>query len=106
MIPKYLHKYSIATNKQEFKNSKKAIGYRTKSAVYILCPFHNEKTPSMRITEKHGCFCYGCGSRVPHARMGQILKDEHIKRKQYVPRLINEESNGQLFFVFDIDIPF
>lgn len=29
---------------------------------FIPCPFHNEKTPSMKLYDgKKGCYCFGCG---------------------------------------------
>lgn len=29
---------------------------------FIHCPFHNEKTPSMKLYDgKKGCYCFGCG---------------------------------------------
>jgi len=36
----------------------------TKSAMYTLCPFHKEKTPSLRIYTINGVYmfkCFGCG---------------------------------------------
>lgn len=35
-------------------------GYETNKKDFICCPFHNEKTPSMRIYEKD-YHCFGCG---------------------------------------------
>lgn len=35
-------------------------GYRPNRANFICCPFHNEKTPSMKIYEKD-YHCFGCG---------------------------------------------
>lgn len=36
-------------------------GYEPNRAKFICCPFHNEKTPSMKIFEKD-YHCFGCGS--------------------------------------------
>lgn len=36
-------------------------GYEPNRADFIRCPFHNEKTPSMKIYEKT-YHCFGCGS--------------------------------------------
>lgn len=35
-------------------------GYEPNRAKFICCPFHNEKTPSMKIFEKD-YHCFGCG---------------------------------------------
>lgn len=35
-------------------------GYEPNRAKFICCPFHNEKTPSMKIYEKD-FHCFGCG---------------------------------------------
>ena len=35
-------------------------GYETNRAKFICCPFHNEKTPSMKVFEKD-FHCFGCG---------------------------------------------
>lgn len=35
---------------------------RPSGDLYILCPFHNERTPSCRISQKYQTFkCFGCG---------------------------------------------
>lgn len=32
-------------------------------AYWCCCPFHNEKTPSMTVSDKRGCYhCFGCGA--------------------------------------------
>ena len=36
-------------------------GYELNRAKFICCPFHNEKTPSMKIFEKD-YHCFGCGA--------------------------------------------
>lgn len=36
-------------------------GYQPNKAKFICCPFHNEKTPSMKIFEKD-YHCFGCGA--------------------------------------------
>ena len=80
MIPKYLHKYDIANSKGVYRRGRKGnksfIGYRMGGKAYILCPFHNEKTPSMTIYEDH-CHCFGCGRYANNAEMGRILKDKY-----------------------------
>ena len=36
-------------------------GYKPKKG-FISCPFHNEKTPSLRIyTDTNTFYCFGCG---------------------------------------------
>lgn len=35
-------------------------GYEPNKAKFICCPFHNEKTPSMKIYEQD-FYCFGCG---------------------------------------------
>jgi DNA primase len=36
-------------------------GYKPNRAKFICCPFHNEKTPSMKIFDKD-YHCFGCGA--------------------------------------------
>ena len=36
-------------------------GYETNKAKFICCPFHNEKTPSMKVYEQD-FHCFGCGA--------------------------------------------
>ena len=36
-------------------------GYEPNRAKFICCPFHNEKTPSMKVYEK-SYHCFGCGA--------------------------------------------
>ena len=37
-------------------------GYETKKGGYICCPFHGEKTPSLKVYKANGGWhCYGCG---------------------------------------------
>ena len=36
-------------------------GYKPNRAKFICCPFHNEKTPSMKVFEKD-YHCFGCGA--------------------------------------------
>lgn len=36
-------------------------GYKANSGAYIGCPFHGEKTPSLKL-HKSGWYCYGCGA--------------------------------------------
>lgn len=38
-------------------------GLNTNSKGFVCCPFHAEKTPSMRVYDgKRGFFCFGCGA--------------------------------------------
>lgn len=39
----------------------KHYGYEPNRAKFICCPFHNEKTPSMKVFEKD-YHCFGCGA--------------------------------------------
>lgn len=37
-------------------------GFDVHKKHFIYCPFHNEKTPSMKLYDgKKGCYCFGCG---------------------------------------------
>ena len=38
-----------------------AYGYKPNRAGYISCPFHQEKTPSLKLYEK-SFYCFGCGA--------------------------------------------
>jgi DNA primase len=36
-------------------------GFDVHKKHFIHCPFHNEKTPSMKLYDgKKGCYCFGC----------------------------------------------
>lgn len=35
-------------------------GYELQSKDFVCCPFHSEKTPSMKV-HKHYFYCFGCG---------------------------------------------
>ena len=37
------------------------LGIEINQRGFICCPFHNEKTPSLKIYE-HSYFCFGCGT--------------------------------------------
>lgn len=38
-------------------------GFKINRSGYMCCPFHNEKTPSMRVYEgERGYCCFGCGA--------------------------------------------
>lgn len=58
-----------------------------------LCPFHNEKTPSFKVTEKKGMFkCFGCGKGGDlisfvreHDKLGFIEAVEAIAKMMSVP---------------------
>jgi DNA primase len=62
---------------------------------YILCVFHTERTPSLRI-KPNGLFtCYGCGQH-GHVR-------DHPELKRFVAQSFNQEfleSEGQLRLPF------
>lgn len=37
-------------------------GFDVHKKHFIICPFHNEKTPSMKLYDgEKGCYCFGCG---------------------------------------------
>lgn len=86
----FIEKYKIADSRSSFKKDKVwengksktifgYIGYRTKSAYYILSPWCLEKNPSCRITKSHGAKCFACGMFVPLRRLKKILNKGWIK---------------------------
>ena len=47
---------------------------RVSNSVFILCPYHSEKTPSGRIFLDNGYFtCYGCGHKAPWSSIKEKL---------------------------------
>ena len=37
-------------------------GFDVHKKHFIHCPYHSEKTPSMKLYDgKKGCYCFGCG---------------------------------------------
>lgn len=84
----FLEKYKIAESIGKFRSDydrlkKKTsfgyVGYKTKSAYYILSPWTLEKNPSCRITVKHGAKCFASGKHVPLKALEKILKKGWIR---------------------------
>ena len=112
----FIEKYKIADSRSSFKKDKVwengksktifgYIGYRTKSAYYILSPWCLEKNPSCRITKSHGAKCFACGMFVPlkswNARNLSVDKFEKMyKDSRYVVELKKSMSENPS------DIPF
>ena len=56
-------------------------GFRTNVNGYVNCPFHNEKTGSMRVWKDH-YYCFGCGAR------GDVI--------EFVSKLFNTSFYGAM----------
>ena len=49
-------------------------GFKPNRAGFICCPFHNEKTPSMKIYKGDGgYYCFGCGNSGDSIKFVQML---------------------------------
>ena len=80
----------ISNSKSEYKKSKTSIGWKTmRGDIYMLCPFHKERTPSCVVnTRKYKNFiCYGCGQR---GGMRELSKKLGIN-KSYFDGIIAEK---------------
>ena len=53
---------------------------------FVLCPFHNEKSPSLHIT-KNKFYCFGCGEYGDAIEF--VMKTKNFNFKQAVSYLIN-----------------
>ncbi len=59
-----MNSFPISETKSDYKKSKDSIGWKTKRGdIYMLCPFHKEKTPSCVLNTRNprNFICYGCG---------------------------------------------
>ena len=64
-------------------------GFSPNYAGYISCPFHGEKTPSLRIYDGHkGWHCFGCGSG--GSVIDFVMKLYDINFSQAVTRIGND----------------
>lgn len=87
----------IASSRSVYKHDKNFGGYRTKRGdVYLLCPFHKEKTPSCVVFAKTPWkfHCFGCG------------KDRHLrilKRKLRYDLYQFDRNKIPQNMVFDVD---
>lgn len=70
---------------------------------FILCPFHNEKSPSARIWHDNGRFqCYGCGTKKKWNELAAVLnlqqfgKDAVKLESQTVPKTNLDRFSGLL----------
>lgn len=79
---------------------------KTTGAIYILCPFHREKTPSFRIWSDSARFkCFGCG-RIGDLgdflqKMVGVIREvtsEELLREFCSRRLDEDENRHQLWF--------
>lgn len=59
-------------------------GIEVNNKNFCCCPFHNEKTPSMRIYE-HTFYCFGCGAK--RSPIDFIMKIEQVDFKTACKRL-------------------
>lgn len=58
------NKNEISDSKSDYKKSDDSVGWKTKRGdIYMLCPFHREKTPSCVVSSTRPRYfkCYGCG---------------------------------------------
>jgi len=81
----------IAKSKSKFSRIHH-IGYKSGSSIYLLCPYHKEKSPSFCVsTIRHKSICYGCGICMSNVRLGNLIfgKNENWN-------LTFGKSNGRL----------
>ena len=91
--------YNISNTKAVYRKSKTSIGYKTKKGdIYLLCPFHGEKTPSCVIhTRTHTYFhCYGCG------KSGGLRE---LERKIKIPMVNRNRGNTIFYDNWELDNP-
>ena len=73
-----------------------AYGFEQNRTGFICCPFHNEKTPSMKIYENgKGYYCFGCGAG------GDVIN--------FVMRLFGDNFNEAMIRInndFNLGLPF
>ena len=53
--------YQKLKEKVSVRDYAESIGYEISGNGMIRCPFHNDRTPSMKIDESH-YHCFGCGA--------------------------------------------
>ena len=71
----------------------------------VLCPFHNERTPSCRIWFGGGFFCHGChakGKVQDHPSLLSLYDKEHAKYLRECTKHL--EDMGQLLLPFPTNI--
>ena len=68
-------------------------GYETNRAGFINCPFHDEKTPSLRIyPDSNSFYCFGCN--VGGDVIGFVMHLFHIDFSQAIVRIDNDFNIG------------
>jgi len=92
-------KYNIANTKSDYKKDINYIGWKTKKGdIYLLCPFHKEKTPSCVIHARTLSYfhCYGCG------KSGGL---KHLEKFINIP-LVNNNRRSTIFYPnWELDNP-
>jgi hypothetical protein len=77
----------LSTSRSDWKKSKTSIGWKNKNgAIHILCPFHDEKTPSCVIHTRTPKFfhCFGCGKSGGIRELLRRSKNTKRVLKKYV----------------------
>ena len=68
-------------------------GFDVHKKHFIHCPFHNEKTPSMKLYDgKKGCYCFGCGYSADV--IGFVQKYFNLDFKQTIQKLNDDFGLG------------
>jgi hypothetical protein len=84
----------ISSSKSEHYKTPNSKGWMTKRGdIYLLCPFHIEKTPSCVIhirTSKY-FHCYGCGKSGKSKRLNKLFKIPNIPNRGSQWELDNPE---------------
>jgi len=88
----------ISPNKSHYKKSKESLGWWTKKGdMYMLCPFHKEKTPSCVIHARTPKYfhCYGCGKSGDLKYLDKQYQNVKITFENKIPK-IYELDNPEL----------
>lgn len=68
-------------------------GFEAHKKHFIHCPFHNEKTPSMKLYEgSKGCYCFGCGYSADV--IGFVQKYFNLDFKQTIQKINDDFGLG------------
>lgn len=95
---------NISPSKSLFYKSKESIGYFTKRGdIYLICPFHKEKTPSCVIHAKTSDYfiCYGCGKCGKSKWVYKIIGENppsYVRSEQF------ELDNPAFCFYYDVNL--
>jgi hypothetical protein len=94
--------HHISDTKSEYYKSDNSVGWKTKRGdIYMLCPFHREKTPSCVVsaTRPRYFICYGCG------KAGGI-RELCMEYRWFEKYKYNQPSSDDQLMLDLFDIPF